>query len=191
VEIDHDLIEEIGFHDDIDGPIPVDGRTYITQWSCMRHLVAGAELDRLALDDLFLRVLARVLDTPDRQRSGRSQAELVANVRSVLAERFTERITLEEIAGAVHSSPFHLSRTFHRVMGTTMHDYITQLRLRESLEHVWDGTAPLDRIACDLGFSSHSHFTARFRASFGVKPSDLRKRTVPITRLHGLLEGAI
>jgi AraC-like DNA-binding protein len=191
VEIDHELMEEIAPGARSDGPIPVDGRIYMTQWSCLRSLAAGAELDHLALDELFITILTRVLTAPRTERIVRSQVELVANARALLGERFAQPITLDEIAREVHCSPFHLSRTFRRVMGTTLHDYLTQLRLRDSLERVSETTTPLDRVACDLGFSSHSHFTARFRASFGVKPSDLRKQTVPITRLHGLLVGAI
>ena len=183
VDIDGDLIEEIGTST-IDGPIPVDGRTYVAQWSCVRSLVAGAEVDRLALDDLFLRLLARVLETaPRSDRVPSSQKELVASTREVLSEGFTQPLTLDQLAREVHSSPFHLSRTFRRVTGVALHSYITELRLRESLERVWDSTIPLDRVACDLGFSSHSHFTARFRRSFGVMPSALRKREISVADL--------
>jgi len=39
---------------------------------------------------------------------------------------------------------------------------------------VLDG-AELAPLALDLGFASHSHFTAAFRAAYGVVPSALRR----------------
>ena len=129
-------------------------------------------------------LLARVLEAaPSSDRVPSSQKELVASTREVLSEGFTQPLTLDQLAREVHSSPFHLSRTFRRVTGVALHSYITELRLRESLERVWDSTIPLDRVACDLGFSSHSHFTARFRHSFGVMPSALRKREISVADL--------
>jgi AraC-like DNA-binding protein len=40
---------------------------------------------------------------------------------------------------------------------------------------VIDTSRDLAAIGVDLGFSSHSHFTAAFRACFGVTPSTLRR----------------
>jgi AraC family transcriptional regulator len=37
------------------------------------------------------------------------------------------------------------------------------------------GERELTAVAFDLGFSSHSHFTASFRRTFGAAPSALRK----------------
>ena len=42
-----------------------------------------------------------------------------------------------------------------------------------------EGQTDLSAIAAALGFSSHSQFTAHFRAAFGVTPSQLRRRATP------------
>jgi transcriptional regulator GlxA family with amidase domain len=44
-----------------------------------------------------------------------------------------------------------------------------------ALDEVLDSRRDLTTIGIALGFSSHSHFTACFRASFGVTPSALRR----------------
>ena len=47
------------------------------------------------------------------------------------------------------------------------------------------GGADLTRLALDLGYSSHSHFTSSFRVLFGVPPSAVhhpRLRKIPIRR---------
>jgi AraC-like DNA-binding protein len=45
-----------------------------------------------------------------------------------------------------------------------------------ALEPLADGAGDLTRIALDLGFSSHSHFTAAFRRHFGLTPSAFAAR---------------
>jgi AraC family transcriptional regulator len=74
----------------------------------------------------------------------------------------------------VRVSVFHLCRTFRAVTGQTIHAYRTQLRLRAALERV-EYASDLSAVALDLGFSSHSHFTAAFRRAFGVTPSGVRR----------------
>ena len=66
-----------------------------------------------------------------------------------------------------------MCRAFRAVTGSTLHAYRNRLRLQHSLEHVAGGESLLD-LALDLGYSSHSHFTAAFRRLFGTTPSRVR-----------------
>lgn len=95
--------------------------------------------------------------------------------KAYLATRIGENVTLDEIAAAVYSSPFNFARIFQQQTGMPVHRYLTQLRLRASLERVADADADLTSIALDLGFSSHSHFTDVFRREFGKTPSEFKK----------------
>jgi AraC-like DNA-binding protein len=93
-----------------------------------------------------------------------------------------------QIAGAIGVSRFHLSRVFRSTTGFSLHGYRNQLRLRAALERIADPQTRLPSLASELGFSSHSHFTAAFRETFGVAPSELRG---PVTRakLQDVLAG--
>jgi AraC-like DNA-binding protein len=44
---------------------------------------------------------------------------------------------------------------------------------------VLDSNLDLTSIALDAGFTSHSHFTARFREFFGLTPDALRRAAAP------------
>ncbi|NOT06869.1 MAG: helix-turn-helix transcriptional regulator, partial [Gemmatimonadales bacterium] len=72
-------------------------------------------------------------------------------------------------------SPYHLCRVFREATGTTLHAYRLDLRLRAALEQLDLPGAPLSRLAHELGFSSHSHFTATLRRRFGTTPSAFRR----------------
>jgi AraC family transcriptional regulator len=104
-------------------------------------------------------------------------AERAEAVKSYLAGRLGERVKLEEVARAVHASPFHLARVFQQRTDVPIHRYLTQLRLRAALERLADGTDDLTRLALELGFSSHSHFTDAFRRALRRTPSEARNDT--------------
>jgi AraC family transcriptional regulator len=107
------------------------------------------------------------------RRYPRDADERVQHARALLANRLDEAVSLGELAEAVDLSPYHLSRTFHRVSGITLATYRTWLRVLHSLERVANG-ADLSAVAHDLGFSSHSHFTYAFRRVFTAPPSKVR-----------------
>ena len=77
----------------------------------------------------------------------------------------------------MHTTPFHLTRVFRWRTGSSIHDYRTRLRLAAAMRRLEDTDAPLTRLALDLGFSSHAHFTRRFRALTGMSPSQFRARS--------------
>ena len=67
-----------------------------------------------------------------------------------------------------------LTQLFHAVEGVPLHAYLTGLRLARALAEL-PHTDDLTELALELGFSSHSHFSARFRRAFGLTPSEFRR----------------
>jgi AraC family transcriptional regulator len=142
-------------------------------------------LEPLWADVTALQLVADVLEAAftrhglplKRRRNGTEadHADRAEAVKTYLAGRLCERVTLDDIARAVHTSPFHLARLFQRQAGMPVHRYLTRLRLRASLERLADGADDLTALALELGFSSHSHFAAAFRREFGHTPSDVRR----------------
>jgi AraC-like DNA-binding protein len=140
-------------------------------------------LEPIWADVTALQLMADVLEAAfarrgrPRRRPGTDDdhAGRVEAAKTYLASRLGERITLDDVAGAVHASPFHLSRVFQQRTGLPVHRYLTRLRLRAALERVAGGADDLTALALDLGFSSHSHLTDSFRREFGRAPSEIRR----------------
>ena len=103
-----------------------------------------------------------------------STRDAVEALKRYLALNYAENLTLTELASIVHVSPFHLHRVFREATGMTIHTYREQLRLRAGVEQLLIGHDDLAALANDLGFSSHSHFSARFKKSFDRTPSEVR-----------------
>lgn len=108
------------------------------------------------------------LATPAERRERR---DLVERARAVIAATYEENLGVAEIASRCETSLFHLCRTFRRHTGQTLHNFRRDLRLRIALGRLPDCRGDLSRLAVDLGFFSHSHFTAAFRRHFGVSPT--------------------
>lgn len=112
---------------------------------------------------------------PTPSGTTRARRPYVEDAKALLQTRFRERLSLEDIARALYVSTFHLCRLFKQETGMPIHRYLNQLRLRAALEPVIAGTTDLNSLALELGFSSHSHFTAAFRKEFGMSPREVRK----------------
>lgn len=106
---------------------------------------------------------------------GRASRNAVEAARALLASRPGVRWRLDAVAREVFVSPAHLARRFRAVTGESMARYLMRLRLGLALDRLADGESDLAALAADLGFASHSHFTARFRATFGETPSAFRR----------------
>jgi AraC family transcriptional regulator len=159
-----------------------DPETYVAQRRLVRYLLETPRPDPLLVEETALRILERVVASAYGSRAGSPptarrgpREELVERTKAVIATRAQEPLSLQTIAGEVGSSVFHLCRTFRRGTGSTLHGYLTQVRLRLAIERLLEESVPLTELALDLGFSSHSHFTAAFRRTFGQPPSRLRR----------------
>ncbi len=98
-----------------------------------------------------------------------------SQVLGLLHESLRTRPRLADCAAAAGCSVWHVARQFRRATGTSIHRTLTHLRLRHALENLRRGALDLTQLALDLGFSSHSHFSAAFRSAFGVTPSRFRR----------------
>lgn len=190
-----------GCHDPTDQPFtraagPVSARTYLAQRQLLSHAQSADGPDDLALAEAAIALLGDVLSegrmdrgAATRQKDNactrRRHRELVESARVHLAQRYSANETLGALARAAGCSEYHLCRVFRRQTGTTLSQYRNELRLRSSLERVAETDELLTDIALDLGYSSHSHFTASFRRLFAISPSGLRDKA-SVSRLSRL-----
>jgi AraC family transcriptional regulator len=88
------------------------------------------------------------------------------------------RHRIRDLATALDVSPFHLAHVFRAVSGLSIHQYLLRVRMRAALSRLEAGEANISRLALDLGFSSHSHFTAVFQRHVGASPAAVRRGRV-------------
>jgi len=162
---------------------PSDAESYLRQRMVFNHVSKERRHDRLFVEETVLSILADVtrlaylhrgVDSRPRPRRRRG-VDAVEAARDTIARRFTENLSLSDVAAEAGASVFHLARMFRMRTGFSMHAYRNQLRLRAALPRLHDAVGDLTGLALELGFSSHSHFTEAFRRAFGKPPSLIRE----------------
>lgn len=107
------------------------------------------------------------------------QVELDQSLRRVtemLNERYTEKITIADIAADAEMSVRQLERKFQEIYKTTPSQYLMRLRILRACEMLRSGVIPVTTIALDVGFYDHSAFSRKFSQLIGEPPSAYRKR---------------
>ena len=156
-----------------------DAWLYCRQRMLFDRLLAG-RCDPLEVEeevlDIATAVLRRASHEPARMRQMRpGHRDLAEHARAELVRSATSPLSLGEIAARVGASPWHLCRVFRAATGMSLHAFRMDLRLRTALERLENPRADLSRIAFELGFSSHSHFTSAMRTRLGRTPSAFRE----------------
>ena len=143
--------------------------------------LARGEADEFAIEAVGLHLLDMSLTSMRRDGSSLRRSTLarrtraLARVKEAVALAPADKWNVAKLASVANLSPFHLCRVFRQMVGTSIYDYVLHERLAHALDAVLDGGDDLTAIALDAGFSSHSHFTARFRRFFSCTPAAFRR----------------
>lgn len=156
-----------------------DAASFLLQRRVFDALDTGRPIEPLAVEETILGVLSSILARADERppfhpRRQDVDVDAVEHAREIIARDPGAAISLRSLARRCSVSPFHLSRTFRARTGETITSYRHSLRLRLALQRLREGESDLTQLALELGYSSHSHFTAVFRRYFGVTPSRFR-----------------
>jgi AraC-like DNA-binding protein len=154
----------------------LDARTQALAASTRHRLDRGAIGGVLEAETVTMGLIGAALQgrAPDERRVTARSRKIVDGAKLVVSADLGRRWTLSEIAAEVGVSPVYLTQVFQRVEGIPMYRYQLQLRLAQALQRLGEYDDVTD-LAIDLGFSSHSHFTAAFKQTYGQTPSDFRR----------------
>jgi len=158
----------------------IDARTQALV-ALIRHSLRTQGAETLEAESLVLTLVRRALGerTSHAPRGSYGRRKLVDRAKLVLSSDVGRRWALGDIAAEVGVSPVYLTQVFQQVEGLPLYRYQLRLRLARAL-HLLGRYEDLSDLSLDLGFSSHSHFTAAFRQLYGRTPAEFRRTT----RLH-------
>ena len=151
----------------------LDARAQLLAALLRRRLQNGG-MEPLEAENLLLALARHSLGGHGARETGgtRAKRRLVNRVKLLLASDLRRRWTLAEIGAGIGASPVYLTQVFRQVEGLPLYQYQLRLRLARALDLVTAGE-DLATVAFELGFSSHSHFSAAFRRLYGCPPSTL------------------
>lgn len=90
-------------------------------------------------------------------------------------EHYREKISLDDIANAGYVSKRTCGTIFLKYQGKTPIEFLTDYRLRKSIEQMKNNDMSILEIALSVGFSGASYYAETFRKMFGQSPAEYRK----------------
>ena len=153
----------------------IDARTQALV-AMLRHSLRQKIAEPLEAESLALTLVQRALGprTTHAAAATVGRRRLVDRAKLVLTSDLARRWSLAEIAAEVHCSPVYLTQVFQQVEGMPLYRYQLRLRLARALDLLAQ-CDDLTSLSLELGFSSHSHFSAAFREAYGRSPSEFRQ----------------
>ncbi|MVB09534.1 HTH-type transcriptional activator RhaR [Caprobacter fermentans] len=105
---------------------------------------------------------------------------IVDQIDECIRHHHDEALTLRFLSRKLGYSEFHTTRKFKEISGMQFRDYLRLRKLAFALKEVRDSEKNILDIAFDYGFSSHEAFTRAFKGTYGVTPSEYRKKPKPV-----------
>jgi len=159
---------------------------------CSMLASEGSTLDaevRARLGDELMDVVALALDSGQGDEPAADHAVQHARLRSVKAwieDHLTDPdLSLEKIAQNNGISLRHLHYLFH-LTDMSAAEWVWDRRLQRSYDVLTRSelnSLSVTEVAYRLGFNSSSHFSTAFRRKFGIRPSDVRRKSTAETEL--------
>ena len=137
------------------------------------HQALAQEVSPLECESRFIWTLAQLIKRYADMRLTEQQLgqerKAVQQVRHYIDESFAQGVNLTQLAELVSLSPYYLLRVFRAEVGMPPHAYLESVRVRRAQRLIKAGK-PLVEVAVEVGFSSQSHLTYRFKQIIGVTP---------------------
>ena len=137
-----------------------------------------APVSRLQQDETLLSLLAQLLlshaqDAGALPRLG-WEHPAVKRIKEYLEAHYAEEMALQELAGVINMSLFHLSHVFRQIVGVPPHAYQMKLRLEHARTLLVQGY-DVGSVAQETGFFDQSHFTRQFKRHYLMTPGSYRQ----------------
>jgi AraC-like DNA-binding protein len=126
-----------------------------------------------AMQELILWLVMQAQERGNDQRERRSLSA-VERVAAIAHARFTEPLTVPELADEVGMTQNYLARMFRQRFGMTIPRYLLNRRIEYARHLLTTTNIPIHRVAARVGLPDAQHFNKQFRKLVGTSPSQAR-----------------
>ena len=102
-----------------------------------------------------------------------SDMDAVVRTRELICRRFKNPPGLQDLAKTVGLQHTRLNQCFREVYGTTIFNYVKELRLSHAKGLLDQGQANVTEAAFEAGYASLSNFSRAFKLKFGTSPEPI------------------
>ncbi|WP_420539345.1 bifunctional transcriptional activator/DNA repair enzyme AdaA [Paenibacillus polymyxa] len=99
----------------------------------------------------------------------------IAGVTEYVDSNYMKDLTLHVLAEISHGSPYHLHRTFKRIMHVTPMEYIQRTRLEQAKKLLICSQQSVAEVGENVGLSNTPYFITLFKKNIGYTPLQYRQ----------------
>jgi len=138
--------------------------------------LAPQPADGLSMTAAYLAAIAEFARTPDVEALWlhASVARPLRNVLTLIREKNSAKLRVNEIAESMGMSLAALSQAFRRAFGHSLKFHLTHDLLQRAMQMLTGTNKTVRQIAQELDYSSASYFERAFRRVFGLSPLKYR-----------------
>ena len=111
------------------------------------------------------------------------QKQMILQVVRYVREQGGRRVPHGQLAELVGLSPEYLGLLFKKVMGQSLKQYITAIRLERAMHLLTETAMNVSQIADVLGYSTVFLFSRQFKGHFGFPPSHFHQKSKHSVRM--------
>jgi AraC family transcriptional regulator len=138
-----------------------------------RELYATDAASALMVEGLLLEIVAEA-SRYKPAGEGRTPPRWLKGAKELIHAKFSEPISVNNLAEILSVHPIHLSREFRRYYGQSIGEYVRHLRIEFACRELAEKPTPLLEIAAAAGFADQAHLTRTFKRITGLTPRQYR-----------------
>ena len=152
--------------------------------SLFDRIIQEFQLKRINYGDIadtcfyeLLLTMSRSVSETDGKLS--EQNEQVQQAVQLFHNRFQENFSLADYARQCGMSVCWFTRIFHRQMGVSPRQYLTDVRINKAKELLTSSSYNIGEISAVVGYENPLYFSRLFKKHTGFSPSEYRNKYIP------------
>lgn len=128
--------------------------------------------------DIWITLCENIVTIRRTNHFKNNNLSLLKNMISFINEHYKEKIDLEDIAFSGNIGKTSCCSIFKKYINKTPIEYVTEFRLRKSLELLKNTDMTILEISYEIGFSGASYFSETFRKFYDCTPTEYKKNII-------------
>lgn len=141
--------------------------------------------DRIQMEASLMHLMSYVLpllrqqcSCNDFQSIKERHFDKIIRAEKIVRENIKEPCTLISLARSVGTNECTLKQGFKAIYGTTVYNYLNNLRMVRALELIEGSDLSIGDISEALGYKNHSNFTVAFKKHYGYTPKKAKNSLI-------------
>lgn len=153
---------------------------YISQFLQRSHLqpepISFPDIDDISMLQMMSeQYVFNIISKMKNEREKRA-GHLLMLAKNYINDKYTEEISLEQVAEHVNLNPVYFSKLFKKQTGETFSDYVMNIRIEKAKQLMRNEALSLKEICFQIGYNDPNYFSRVFKKCTNESPKEYRQK---------------